>query len=72
MDHLGIVAAQKQNYPRDLEGLWPLCKIGIGHGFPVGFVSMMLGRIEFTRTAVPFKSSASESISANAAALEAA
>ena len=35
-------------------------------------VSMMLGKIEFTRTPVPFASAASESIIATAAAFDAA
>jgi len=35
-------------------------------------VSIMLGKIEFTRTPVPFASAANESISATAAAFDAA
>ena len=53
-------------------GFGHLAKSALGITFRFISVSMMLGRIEFTRTPVPFSSAASESIMATAPALEAA
>jgi hypothetical protein len=53
-------------------GFGHLEKSASGIAFRLACVSMMLGRIEFARTPVPFKSAARESINATAAAFEAA
>src|SRR5216684_5632772 len=47
-------------------------KSALGMALRFTSVSMMLGRIEFTRTPVPFKSWARQSMRARAAALDAA
>jgi len=53
-------------------GLGQVEKSALGIAFRFAGVSMMLGKIEFTRTPVPLRSAARESISAKAAAFEAA
>src|SRR6267154_3872898 len=47
-------------------------KSAVGMALRFAAVSMMLGRIEFTRTPLPFRSAAKESIRATAADFEAA
>ena len=49
-------------------GFGHFAKSALGMAFRLASVSMMLGRIEFTRTPVPFTSAANESIIATAAA----
>jgi hypothetical protein len=53
-------------------GFGQVAKSASGIAFRFATVSMMLGRIEFTRTPVPLQSAARESMSATAAALDAA
>jgi hypothetical protein len=73
MDDTDTVTAQEQDYLGDILGLWPGCKIGTcHHSLLFTSVSIILGRIEFTRTPVSFTSAANESIIATAAAFDAA
>jgi len=53
-------------------GFGHFAKSALGIAFRFTSVSMMLGKIEFTLTPVPFTSAASESIIATAPAFEAA
>ena len=53
-------------------GFGQSAKSALGIALRLASVSMMLGRIEFTRTPLPFRSAARESSSASAAAFEAA
>ncbi len=53
-------------------GLGHLEKSALGMALRLAGVSMMLGRTELARTPVPRRSAASESMSATAAAFEAA
>jgi hypothetical protein len=72
VNDLGIVAAQEQDDARDILGLRPVRKVRAGHCLPICFAIDDVGRIEFTRTLLPLKSAASESIKATAAAFDAA
>ena len=65
--------SQKENDASDIaRAFGHFAKSALGMALRFASVSMMLGRIEFARTPVPFRSAASESIMATAAALDAA
>jgi len=72
MNDFGIVAAQNRITRATSSGFGHFEKSAPGIACRLGSVSMMLGRIEFTRTPVPLSSAANESSNATAAALEAA
>jgi hypothetical protein len=72
VDQLGIITTQEKYDACDVFGLRPLREVCLGHCLPVCNRINDTGRIELTRTPVPLKSAASESIMATAAAFEAA
>jgi hypothetical protein len=69
MDRPGEVTRQEQNDLREIPGFGHVPNSASGIARRFAGVSMMLGRMEFTRTPVPLASAARESISATAAGL---